>query len=76
MLIHIFRGPDRVFGFTADQTGTNLPAKYAPWAAFKSVELQRGVATPGVEADACLDDVAQYGWHVTDAHARITDQLV
>lgn len=76
MLIHIFRGPDRVFGFTQDQSGANLPATYAPWAQFKSVELARGVATPGVDADACLDDIAQHGWHVTDAHVRITDSLV
>ena len=74
MLTHIFRGPGRVFGFTQDPNGTNLPDKFAPWLAFKSVELARGVATPGVDADACLTDIALHGFHVTDAHLRITDQ--
>jgi hypothetical protein len=76
MLVHLFRGPGRVFGFTEDETGGNLPARFAPWSAFKSVELSRGTATPGVDADSCLDDIEKHGFHITDAHVRITDSVL
>jgi hypothetical protein len=76
MQVHIFRGPGRVFGFTADETGANLPAKYAPWNAFKSVALSREVPTPGVDANECLDDIEKHGFHLTDAHVRITDREI
>lgn len=74
--VYIFRGPGRVFGFTEVATGDNLPAKFAPWNAFKQVELKRDAATPGVNAVECMDDIEKYGFHVTDAHVRITDSLV
>ena len=35
MLIHTFRGPGRVFGFTRDAAGANLPAP-------ESTSLERG----------------------------------
>ena len=76
MQVHIFRGPDRIFGFTAEPSGANLPAKYAPWAAFNTIELQKGVTTPGVDADDCLSDLEIHGVHITDAHARITEEAV
>lgn len=58
MQIHIFRGPGRVFGCTEDATGVKLPSHFAPWSAFKSVELSRdGEPTPGVDTDQCLDDI-------------------
>jgi hypothetical protein len=77
MLVHVFRGPGRVFGCTADATGANLPRKFAPWVPFKSLELTRGgPPTPGLRGDECLDDIERHGFHVTDAHARITDTLV
>ncbi|RKF44984.1 hypothetical protein [Paraburkholderia fungorum] len=76
MLVHIFRGPGRVFGFTADATAENLPAKFAPWVSFRSVELSRDNPTPGVDSGECLDDIEKHGFHITDAHVRITDQVV
>jgi hypothetical protein len=69
------RGPGRVFGVTADEAGANLPVEPGPWAAFKAIDLERGVPTPGLDASACLDDVEQHGFHVTDAHVRITDRF-
>ena len=71
MKIHIFRGPGRIFGFTENASGENLPAKYAPWAAFKTLEMTRGQAQPGVNVDECLDDIGKFGLHLTDAHVRI-----
>lgn len=76
MIVHLFRGPGRVFGCTEDATGGNLPAKFAPWNAFKSIELRRGEPTPGLSTDECLDDLQAHGFHITDAHVRITDSVL
>ncbi len=77
MQIHIFRGPGRVFGLTEDATGGNLPTQFAPWSAFKSVELSReGEPTPGVDSNECLDDIERHGFHITDAHVRITETVI
>jgi hypothetical protein len=74
MQVHIFRGPGRIFGFTADESGDNLPPQYRPWTAFKTLEMAKGQATPGVNVDECLDDIETFGFHLTDAHVRITAQ--
>ena len=77
MLIHLFRGPGRVFGCTQDATGANLPSKYAPWNTFKSIELTRdGEPRPGLDSSECLDDIEKYGFHITDAHVRITESVI
>jgi hypothetical protein len=77
MLVHIFRGPGRVFGCTTDSTGANLPSRFAPWSSFKSIELSRdGVPQPGVNANECLDDIDKHGFHITDAHVRITEDVL
>ena len=76
MLIHIFRGPGRIFGFTAAAEGSNLPADYGPWSSFKSLDMEEGKPQPGVDVDDCLADVLAYGFHLTDAHFRITDRAV
>jgi len=41
MLVHIFRGSGRVFGFMEDATGANLPSQISPWPAFKPIDLSR-----------------------------------
>jgi hypothetical protein len=74
MQVHIFRGPARVFGFTEDATGASLPVQYAPWNHFKTLEMSRGEALPGVNAAECLDDIERFGYHLTDAHVRITER--
>ena len=76
MQVHLFRGPGRVFGFTAQSDGANLPAKYAPWASFKTIELRKDEKTPGVDANECLQDIEIYGVHITDAHVRITEEAI
>lgn len=76
MQVSIFKGPDRVFAFTTDPSGANLPPKYAPWTAFKTVELLHGVPTPGVDVNDCLRDLEAYGVHITDAHVRITEDAI
>ena len=75
MKVHIFRGLGRVFGFTGDNAGGNLPAQYGPWAAFKSFDLHRGDVQTNFDVNECLDDIEQFGLHLTDAHVRITDKV-
>jgi hypothetical protein len=74
MQVHIFRGSGRIFGCTANGSGENLPPQYGPWVAFKTLEMARGEAQPGVNVDECLDDIEEFGFHLTDAHVRITQQ--
>ena len=77
MLIHIFRGPGRVFGFTKDVMGANLPSQFAPWSTFRSLEVSRdGEPNPSFNTGECLDDIEKHGFHITDAHIRITDSVV
>jgi hypothetical protein len=74
--VYSFRGMGRVFGFTGDSAGANLPPGYGPWAPFKTLEMVRGTPVPGVNVDECLDDIAAHGFHITDAHVRITQQAL
>ena len=76
MLIHLFRGSDRIFAATALPDGANLPPDYGPWTSFKSLEIEPGKPQPGIDVDECLEDVRTHGFHLTDAHVRITDQAV
>jgi hypothetical protein len=77
MQVHSFRGIGRVFGFTEHAMGANLPSQYGPWSSFKTLDLNRaGEPTPGVNTKECLDDLEKYGFHITDAHVRITEKVV
>jgi hypothetical protein len=77
MLLHIFRGPGRVFGFTEDVTEANLPSQFSPWTVFKSIDLSRdGEPRTGGDAKECLEDIERHGFHVTDAHVRITESVI
>ena len=76
MEVHAFRGQGRVFGFTKDATGANLPAQYGPWIPFKTLVMDRGEPKPGVNTDECLDDIETHGIHITEAHVRITDRVI
>lgn len=76
MQVHIFRADGRVFGFTADSGGENLPSKYGAWVPFKTLAMEKGAPQPGVNVDECLDDIARFGFHITDAHVRITQNAV
>jgi hypothetical protein len=72
MQVYAFRGRGRIFGFTANRSGDNLPAEHGPWVEFKTLDLVRGEAQAGVNVDECLDDIDEFGIHLTDAHVRIT----
>ena len=72
MQIHLFRADSRVFGATRAEDGANLPAGFGAWTPFRMVEMNPGETMPGIDVDECLADVADYGFHLTDAHERIT----
>jgi hypothetical protein len=72
MQVHTFRGQGRVFGFTTRAGGENLPASYGPWTTFKSLDMHRDEPHAGVDVNTCLEDIEAYGFHLTDAHVRIT----
>ena len=76
MQVQVFRGPGRIFAVTESASVDKLPKRYAPWTHFKTINLFRGQAQPGLNVDECLDDIARHGIHVTDAHARITDLAI
>ena len=76
MKVDLFRGRERVFAVVASGAGTNLPERYGPWTAFKTLDLTPGQSQPGLAVDECLDDIARYGIHVTDAHVRITEEAI
>jgi NTE family protein len=70
--VHVLSGQDRVFGFTLDEQGTNLPRQYGPWITFKTIELHHDEPYQGVDVSVCLDDISKHGFHLTAAHKRIT----
>src|ERR1700735_1854577 len=74
--VHVLRGQDRVFGFTLDQQGRNLPRQYGPWTTFKPIELHNDDPYQGVNVSVCLEDISKYGFHLTAAHKRITHLAV
>lgn len=77
MQVHIFKGKGRVFGFTEDDAGTNLPAQYGPWALFKTLDVNRGEEPrASFNTDECLDDLERHGFHLTDAHVRTTESVI
>jgi hypothetical protein len=76
MHVDVFRGTGRMFAVIESGGANNLPEKYGPWSLFKTIELVRGRAQLGVDVDDCLDDIARHGIHVTDAHVRVTEQVI
>jgi hypothetical protein len=74
--VYSFRGASQIFGFTSDSAGANLPPRFGPWAPFKTLEMVRGTPVPGVNVDECLDDIEVHGFHITDAHVRITQKTL
>jgi hypothetical protein len=76
MHVDVFRGTGRMFAVIESGGANNLPEKYGPWSLFKTIELVRGQAQLGVDVDDCLDDIARHGIHVTDAHVRVTEQVI
>ncbi len=76
MQVHIFRGAGRIFAVTEGSDAERLPVPYGPWTPFKTIDLIEGQAQPGLNVAECLDDIKRFGVHVTNAHARITEEAI
>jgi hypothetical protein len=75
MLAQIFRGPGRLG--SPKMRRSQLPSRFSPWKEFKTIELCRdGEPVAGVYTGECLDDIENHGFHITDAHVRITDSVI
>lgn len=74
MKVHVFKGKNGDYGFTADSAGANLPQSNAPWLLVKSMDMVRG-ETPrvAVDTDAAISDIETTGHHIITAKIRFTE---
>lgn len=72
MILHIFKGSERVFAVTPDEAGSNLPSRHGPWERFKVMDMHPNEPQAGVDVNECLQDIDRYGMHLTRSHERIT----
>lgn len=65
MKVHVFTNQRRVYGFTNDATGGNLPVRHGPWIPFKKIKMNRGDKPRiAVNTDHALDDIEDHGYHL------------
>ena len=63
--VHVFKGALEDYGFTADPSGSNLPAEKGPWHKVRDTEMNRGDGPRfGVSTDVMLDAVERGDAHV------------
>lgn len=77
MKVYVFSAPKRVFGFTENVGGVNLPTQLGPWKAFTELDMNRG-ETPriGVSTDEALDDLEKKGYHLVETKIVVTEKVV
>jgi hypothetical protein len=67
MRIFIFKTGSNVYGFTPEESGSNLPGDRGPWAMFKSIEILEDDAAPrGVHDADILAGIKAKGFYLTD----------
>lgn len=67
MIVHVFTGPDSVYAFTEDSTGSNLPSKLGAWTRFKKVELKKDVTATTLDTKACVTGIKEDGYYISKA---------
>ena len=65
-----------MFSIIREEAGANLPVQLAPWTFFKTIEIESGLPSPGLDVEGCLADLSAFGVHITDVHVRITEQAL
>ena len=76
MHVYVFKGADRIIGFTAQSSGDNLPPAQGPWQLMNRLDMSKADdPRPLVDTRECLEDIEMHGFHITDDHRRITDAL-
>lgn len=76
MLVYAFNSTQnpKVYGFTADATGANLPDQQGPWIPFKSLKMNVGEkGRIGVDTDAVLMGISDHGYYLTAAEVKFED---
>jgi hypothetical protein len=76
MMVYVFNSAKnaKVYGFTSDATGANLPAQEGPWNPFKSLEMNAGEkGRIGVDTDAVLMGIADRGHYLTAAEIKFEE---
>jgi len=79
MRVHVFSSEQssKLFGFTPDQKGQNLPGAQGPWRYFKSVDLSSGGADLIGESKANIQSGIEInGFHIAGAEIRVGEELV
>ncbi len=77
MKVYVFSGPKRVFGFTEDVDGANLPTQQGLWKSFGELDMNRG-ETPriAVNTDEALDDIERQGYHLVQTKIVTSETVV
>ncbi|WP_137044683.1 hypothetical protein [Pseudolabrys sp. FHR47] len=73
MKVYVFNSTisSKVYGFTGDASGANLPTEQGPWKPFKSLEMNPGeTARVGVNTDAVLMGIHDKGYYLTAAEIK------
>lgn len=76
MMVFVFKSTQnpKVYGFTVDATGANLPGEQGPWVPFKSIEMKAGEkGRIGVDTDAVLMGIADNGYYLTAAAVKFEE---
>jgi|tagenome__1003787_1003787.scaffolds.fasta_scaffold20104194_2 hypothetical protein len=76
MLVYVFNSTQnpKLYGFTADATGANLPSENGPWILFKSLKMNAGEkGRIGVDTDAVLMGISDRGYYLSAAELKFED---
>lgn len=74
MYVYVFKGAERLTGFTATIEGHNLPATHGPWVLVNRLSMSDDDdPRPIVQTRECLDDIEMHGFHLTSGNRRVTD---
>jgi hypothetical protein len=67
MMVHVFKGRSKNYGFTQNELGMNLVSKLGPWKYFKSLKLESGRNRIGVDVNEALTNILAQGYHILRA---------
>lgn len=73
MHVYVFTGQGSVVGYTHELSGAVLPKRFGPWTMTHALVMLVGeTERPSVDTEACLADIDQVGFHLTERGLRIT----
>jgi hypothetical protein len=73
MHVYVFNGQGSVVAYSPDLSGANLPERFGPWVMVRALVMDPGeLERPAVDTEACLADITQIGYHLTERGLRVT----